>query len=174
MISVRRLWIKHLFVFQLQFVAQHIVLATDTLKTYAAFLYYNLPATARLIPLPRWDCRTDRHSVTLFVYSHSFFQYRHSAWVCLEGNEVSTSIASDSRLKSSITFNSLNRRPSTRLSLIKSMLHIRLGASGITKACFTRSGKRFFALRRICSFIIRYTRRTRLWFQLYPLWRSLW
>jgi len=91
-----------------------------------------------------------------------------------DGNEVSTSTASDSRLKSSRTFNSRNFLPSVKESLIKSILQVWFGPCGITNGCFTRSGRRFLALRLILSFICLYTRRTLLWFQVSPRLRSLW
>ena len=53
-----------------------------------------------------------------------------------EGRDVSTSNASDSRLKSSITLSTRNLLPSTRLSLIKSMLHVWSACAGITRGCF--------------------------------------
>jgi len=91
-----------------------------------------------------------------------------------DGNEVSTSTASDSRLKSSSTFNSRNFLPSVKASLIKSILQVWLGPEGITSGCFTRSGRRFLALRLMLSFICLYTRRTLLWFQGNPRLRSRW
>ena len=90
------------------------------------------------------------------------------------GREVSTSIQRDSRLKSSITFSRRNFLPSVRVSLIKSRLQVWFGLFGITSGSFTRSGKRFFALRRIFRFILLYTRLTFLWFHLLPRLRNLW
>lgn len=114
-------------------------------------------------------------SVRMFAGFSLWISKRSSTRMTLkDGSELSTSIANDSRLKSSMTFKSRNFLPSTKLSLMKSMLHTWLGAVGAPNGCFILSGNLFLALLRIFSFISRQMRRTRLWFHFSPWFLSRW
>ncbi|EPR73356.1 hypothetical protein ADIWIN_1787 [Winogradskyella psychrotolerans RS-3] len=104
----------------------------------------------------------------------SSFRHSRVSTTALAGYDSPASIASASRLQSSITLKTLSFLPSVRASLIKSILQHTLSSSGVSKGCFTRLTKRFLCLRLKPSFISRYTRSTRFLFHFKPSRRILW
>ena len=76
----------------------------------------------------------------------------------LELIDVSTSMCSASRLKSSTTLKVLKRRPQASASLMKSTDQTVSGSRGTYSAARSRLGRRFLAARRRFSRIARYTR----------------
>ena len=72
--------------------------------------------------------------------------------------DVSTSMCSASRLKSSTTLNVQKRRPQASASLMKSINHTVSGSRGTYSATRSRLGRRRRAVRRRLSFIALYTR----------------
>lgn len=90
------------------------------------------------------------------------------------GRFRSTSMASASRLKSSMTLNVRKRRPSHNASDMKSIDQLPLMCSPATNRSGCRLGTRFLPRRRRLSCIKQYTRHTLLWFHTRPRRRINW
>src|SRR5215470_6875632 len=107
----------------------------------------------------------DAHPSRAAIEPHELVQHPNTRAL---GMEVPISIASASRLPSSMTVRARKGRPAYRASTMKSRAHVSFRSSGAKSGCRRRTGTRRFVRRGKLRRSAQYTRCTRLWFQQCP------